>query len=110
MTVMLGSFHRHSTSLQVLQFILLNILIQKFIVIGNIIFLTHKNMLEIKLTEKVHGKNNLVAYVTTNHGLSADRGTRFMICCHTLTNLIYKIVGRTCRCKEGQISLKISST
>jgi len=91
MTVMLGSRHRHSNFLQFLQIILLNILIQKFIVIGNIIFLTHKNMLEIKLTEKVHGKNNLVAYVTTNHTLTADRGRRFMICCHTPTNLIYKI-------------------
>jgi hypothetical protein len=54
----------------------------------------------IKLPEKVHGKNNLVAYMTTNHSLTAGRGRVFMICCHIMTKLIYKIIGITCRCKK----------
>jgi hypothetical protein len=63
-------------------------------------------MLAVKLTVKVHGKNNLEAHMTTNHSLTADRGRGFVICCHILTNLIYKIIGITCRCKEGQMPLQ----
>jgi hypothetical protein len=43
-----------------------------------------------KLPEKVNGKINLVAHMTTNHSLNADRGRGFMISCHILTNLLYK--------------------
>jgi hypothetical protein len=63
-------------------------------------------MLATKLPEKVHGKNNLVVYMTTYSGLTADRGRGFMICCYIMTNLIYKITDKTCRCKEGQMPLQ----
>jgi hypothetical protein len=54
----------------------------------------------------VDGKNNLVAYMTTNHGLTVDRGRGLMVCCHITTNLLYKIIGITCSCKEGQMPLQ----